>query len=86
MANGKSNVNVKIDTGDKPTPKALTKRRVFGKKFVLVNGGCSSGVEFQIVDLAVAGSKPVIHPYYTPPYIADLCSNERFSCACSSPG
>ena len=29
-----------------------------------VNGGCSSGVEFQIVDLAVAGSKPVIHPDY----------------------
>ena len=27
-----------------------------------IYGGCSSGVEFQIVDLAVAGSKPVIHP------------------------
>ena len=29
-----------------------------GKSFF---GGCSSGVESQIVDLVVAGSKPVIH-------------------------
>ncbi len=26
------------------------------------DGGCSSGVEHQIVDLAVVGSKPITHP------------------------
>ena len=28
------------------------------------DGGCSSGVEYKIVDLVVAGSRPVIHPKY----------------------
>ena len=31
-----------------------------------IHGGCSSGVEHQIVDLVVAGSNPVIHPCRRP--------------------
>jgi hypothetical protein len=30
------------------------------------DGGCSSGVELQIVDLAVVGSKPITHPWKSP--------------------
>ena len=30
--------------------------------YIIVQGGCSSAVESQIVDLVVAGSNPVIHP------------------------
>ena len=36
--------------------------QVFTWIFEEAHGGCSSGVEYKIVDLVVAGSKPVIHP------------------------
>lgn len=33
-----------------------------GSMLFVSYGGCSSGVEHQIVDLAVVGSKPITHP------------------------
>ena len=35
-------------------------------------GGCSSGVEYKIVDLVVAGSRPVIHPIAKKAFVAHL--------------
>ena len=42
--------------------RGLTKKQVLVILSILVFGGCSSGVEYKIVDLVVAGSRPVIHP------------------------
>ena len=42
----------------------LTQILFFGKMFSVNKlGACSSGVEHQIVDLVVVGSKPTRHPY-----------------------